>query len=1111
MDTNRLISGISKLKGDGPDREEAFRAVYEESRGAAMAAVRRYCDDKDEYEDILQETYLQVYRSVGDLRDEEKALAWICRIAANTALRHTQKNRKQQHDTFSDLAEEDGTIPDFEDVTGTYNPETIADRKAVSEAVAKILDSLPQDQRTAMWMVYGQQVTVREFAAALGVSENTVKSRLYQGRNKLLARKDEFRKYGVEIAAVPLALLIASAFEDTVYAAAPYAGNLPKFPGTPDGRNIPKTKSAETVANGKPSGAIRISGGTASTAGKGADAVGKAAGAAGRAASAIGKSRLISAFLSASAGVKAAVTAGAAIAVIGTSWAVSSIHGPAGMAGRAGIPAYMAPIEYKVEAYNNRSYGLKETIGTFYPSIAVKSAEKALKSRESSSDSWYLELWENSSENMASGYYIDSTEFDSKLGENWRLEWEEVSAEPITGEDLDNLRNKYTRPLQLDPRVELDSIMTGHGDDRKALEDALGAMEITEAMNVTFLLSGKGSIGWAQEEKDAIVVKMGKEWVLYQGPPLDFVLDIGFRSYKKAGDSGDGSDRMQEGSGRNSGESAAIQDEANGDTEQDDIGLPDAGRTAEQAGEGENVAGTLPDLPLEIDPDTPADLLDLDNNLYISSLMRMMAYSGMLGTEATADRLPALQNWADRLYAGDWGCMIEVLDIFDDHYQPDTQKAGLDELVYDYSESTGIASERFTAAQIEYIARSMTAKDWRFSPDKIPESFQSGSVTRTCPEDYEAAQDGLVIYDYSGKYSEATPELIDETVEYIGGGKWTVRYSCEYIHGWPNPVTDSLGYIVFTVISNPDSCFDGFCITKIETEPYTGQQTGDIPASAEAGTPVTLRMVMDTSEGPDNPLGNWDMILATTYKYEVETASDGAIIIEIHDVSEMGLSMPDLLQEAKNGIPADILLLATRFLWDVGCYETEWMEEPYAFNGHIGFRDWTKTDEARQLLEETARAGLGTRGLFFAEDGFSQLFLREPDGDMNGKIIAEGPYGNSKGYIEKIGGTPVSYSGDWDAMPADGAIDGMLDSLTHYTTVEMYEYAPYIVMDYNLTSPFEALITLEAEKKLPEGGLEILRKAGVDAMSLLASECAHSDTIMLEDCLAYGAQQITLE
>ena len=204
-------------KGD----QEAFELIYRTTRPIVAAVIRKYNRNQEDYEDIIQETYIKVHQNILQLQEPGKVRPWINRIAANIAIR---SNMKKNPALFSQLEGDEEDAPlEFEDETEAYNPEAVADKKAVAGIVDEIMSLLPEDQRTALWMVYGQGVKIREMAESLGVSENTIKSRLFQGKKKLLAMKGEFRRRGMEITAIPVGALLALSFQEDVYAAAPAA------------------------------------------------------------------------------------------------------------------------------------------------------------------------------------------------------------------------------------------------------------------------------------------------------------------------------------------------------------------------------------------------------------------------------------------------------------------------------------------------------------------------------------------------------------------------------------------------------------------------------------------------------------------------------------------------------------------------------------------------------------------------------------------------------------------------------------------------------------------------------------------------------------------------
>ena len=374
---------LNAVKGAKAHDDEAFQVLYEKTKRVALAVIKRYCDVSGDYEDILQETYLRVYQSIGQLTQEDKVQAWINRIAANTAIRHNMKKRPQ---LFSELADEEGNIPEFRDERQEAEPEIVADRKAVSGIVLQVMEELPEDQRDALWMVYGQKVTIREMAASLGISENTIKSRLYQGRKKLLARREDFRKLGIELNIIPISVLVALAFREEVYAAveigagagaaaaaAKTAAKAEKAPGSAaagEGMSGASAAAGEAAAGTAVTGTGTAAAGTAVT---GTAAAGVGAAAAGTGAAAAGISAGIGAKLGAivgsmGIGVKiAAVGAGAVIATGGGAFVASQV-----------LPepeAYVA--EADVTAEETREEGIIESQGSLEETSAESEASAA--------------------------------------------------------------------------------------------------------------------------------------------------------------------------------------------------------------------------------------------------------------------------------------------------------------------------------------------------------------------------------------------------------------------------------------------------------------------------------------------------------------------------------------------------------------------------------------------------------------------------------------------------------------------------------------------------------------------------------------------------------------
>ena len=182
--------------------EEGFALLYQMTRAKTLSVIRRTCKERGEWEDVLQETYIQVFRFIGDLKDERKVQAWINRIAANLSVRNNMEKRPLPILGTAQMREG----PVQEDPAETFF------KREMIRLTIGILKELPQKQRAALWMVYGMKLSIREAAFKLKVPENTVKSRLFRGRQRLLERSQAFEQMGFHPTSAALSSLIALAF-----------------------------------------------------------------------------------------------------------------------------------------------------------------------------------------------------------------------------------------------------------------------------------------------------------------------------------------------------------------------------------------------------------------------------------------------------------------------------------------------------------------------------------------------------------------------------------------------------------------------------------------------------------------------------------------------------------------------------------------------------------------------------------------------------------------------------------------------------------------------------------------------------------------------------------
>ncbi len=166
--------------------EGAFDSLYNESFKHAYRTASLLLKNKQDIEDVLQNSYMYVARYIGDLKNPESFNSWLGVIVKHECQKYISKQKKMS-DIFL-------TVKKTKEFDMTQENDLLVDcieKSEVREAIAKIVDSLPEDKRACVVLFYYEQHSLSEIAEILGVPEGTVMSRLYYARKKL---EKEFKK-----------------------------------------------------------------------------------------------------------------------------------------------------------------------------------------------------------------------------------------------------------------------------------------------------------------------------------------------------------------------------------------------------------------------------------------------------------------------------------------------------------------------------------------------------------------------------------------------------------------------------------------------------------------------------------------------------------------------------------------------------------------------------------------------------------------------------------------------------------------------------------------------------------------------------------------------------
>ncbi len=207
MTYQTLSEAVEALKnGD----QSAFQAVYDNSYRYIYYTIIKSVQNKELAEDILQETYIEIYKNISSLKEADAFKGWAVVIAQNKISRYF---RKKSDSLFSSDDEMDAAMDNMEEDDTAMLPADAADNKETQRLIMEIIDSLPDGQREAIVSFYYNQMSIAEIAEALEVSDNTVKTWLSRGKKKIKQEVVNLaEKHGTKLYAVPFMVILSGMF-----------------------------------------------------------------------------------------------------------------------------------------------------------------------------------------------------------------------------------------------------------------------------------------------------------------------------------------------------------------------------------------------------------------------------------------------------------------------------------------------------------------------------------------------------------------------------------------------------------------------------------------------------------------------------------------------------------------------------------------------------------------------------------------------------------------------------------------------------------------------------------------------------------------------------------
>lgn len=165
--------------------EEAFRGFYERNARGLWAYLARVTGDREQADDLLQETFYRFLRAASTYESESHRRNSLYRIATNLA--HDARRRSQTRAPIISTGDEIENISTVDQAGATER----------SADLRRALSSLKPRERAMLWLAYAEGASHDEIASALGVRTSSLKAMLFRARHKmaaLLGRQPDGRK-----------------------------------------------------------------------------------------------------------------------------------------------------------------------------------------------------------------------------------------------------------------------------------------------------------------------------------------------------------------------------------------------------------------------------------------------------------------------------------------------------------------------------------------------------------------------------------------------------------------------------------------------------------------------------------------------------------------------------------------------------------------------------------------------------------------------------------------------------------------------------------------------------------------------------------------------------
>jgi RNA polymerase sigma-70 factor (ECF subfamily) len=166
--------------------EEAFRTIVEQYTGKVFRTCMGFVHVKEDAEELTQDVFVNLYQNLDRFKGNSSFSTWIYRIAVNSSLNHLRKQRRfsfiqRLENVFGAEMHKEKTS----ELNLVENPEKLMINNEQNKQLYSAIDSLPESQRIAFTLSKYDEMSQREIANVLSITEGAVEALLQRAKANL--------------------------------------------------------------------------------------------------------------------------------------------------------------------------------------------------------------------------------------------------------------------------------------------------------------------------------------------------------------------------------------------------------------------------------------------------------------------------------------------------------------------------------------------------------------------------------------------------------------------------------------------------------------------------------------------------------------------------------------------------------------------------------------------------------------------------------------------------------------------------------------------------------------------------------------------------------------